>query len=261
MGSKKAQGSSHKKVGLARALSKLGYCSRSHAAELIAAGRVKWNGAVRRDPETPVHLGKDRIEIDGQPLAETSRIYLALNKPRGVVTTAADENNRETVYAYLPEGLPWIAPVGRLDKASEGLLLLTNDSEWAGRVTAPETHLDKTYHVQISAIPDEALLQAMRNGIRASDGEFLRIKNIRVLRQGEHNCWLEIDLDEGKNRHIRRMLDALKIEVLRLVRVAIGPLALGDLPKGATRALRPEEKQALDRAIRAPNYEPASSAR
>jgi 23S rRNA pseudouridine2605 synthase len=258
---KKAQGGPLKKVGLARALSKLGYCSRSHAAELIAAGRVKWNGAVRRDPETPVHLGKDRIEIDGQPLAETSRIYLALNKPRGVVTTAADENNRETVYAYLPEGLPWIAPVGRLDKASEGLLLLTNDSEWAARVTAPETHLDKTYHVQISAIPDEALLQAMRNGIRASDGEFLRIKNIRVLRQGEHNCWLEIDLDEGKNRHIRRMLDALKIEVLRLVRVAIGPLALGDLPKGATRTLRPEEKQALDRTMRAPNRRPVSSDR
>jgi len=248
-------------VGLARALSKLGYCSRSRAAELIAAGRVKWNGAVRHEPETPVHLGRDRIEIDGQPLAESSKIYLALNKPRGIVTTAADEKNRETVYAYLPLGLPWIAPVGRLDKASEGLLLLTNDSAWAARVTAPETHLDKTYHVQISAILDESLLQTLRKGIRADDGEFLSAKNVRTLRNGEHNSWLEIVLDEGKNRHIRRMLEALKIEVLRLVRVAIGPLALGDLPKGATRPLEPEEKQALDRAIRAPNHEPASSAR
>jgi len=250
-----------KKVGLARALSKLGYCSRSRAAELIAGGRVKLNGTLPHDPETPVHIGKDRIEIDSQPVEGNSKIYLALNKPRGVVTTAADEKNRETAYAYLPEGLPWIAPVGRLDKASEGLLLLTNDSEWAARITAPETHLDKTYHVQISAIGDEKMLQSLRNGIRTSDGEFLRLKNVRVLRQGERHSWLEIVLDEGKNRHIRRMLAELKIEVLRLVRVAIGPLTLGDLSKGATRALEQEEKQALDRAMRTPNRVPASSVR
>jgi len=250
-----------KKVGLARALSKLGYCSRSRAAELIAAGRVKLNGTLRHDPETPVHIGKDRIEIDSQPVDVSSKIYLALNKPRGVVTTAADEKYRETVYTYLPEGLPWIAPVGRLDKASEGLLLLTNDSEWAARITTPETHLDKTYHVQISAIGEEKMLQSLRNGIRASDGEFLRVKNVRVLRQGERHSWLAIVLDEGKNRHIRGMLAELKIEVLRLVRVAIGPLTLGDLPKGATRPLEQEEKQALDRAMRTPNRVPASSAR
>ncbi len=248
---KRKDGRPLKKVGLARAISKLGYCSRSRAAELIAAGRVKWNGAVRRDPQTPVHLGKDRIEIDDQPLPGSSKIYLVLNKPRGVVTTAADEKGRETVYAYLPEGLPWIAPIGRLDKASEGLLLLTNDSEWAARITAPETHLDKTYHVQINVIADEALLQTLRNGIHASDGEILRVKNVCMLLHGEHNSWLEIVLDEGKNRHIRRMFEEQNIEVLRLVRVAIGPLALGDLPKGATRALDREEKQALDRAMRA----------
>src|SRR6267143_175748 len=244
------EGGGLKKVGLARALSKLGYCSRSSAAELIVAGRVKWNGAVRRDPETPVHIGKDRIEIDGQPLANSFKIYLTLNKPRGVVTTAADEKGQETVYAYLPKDLPWIAPVGRLDKASEGLLLLTNDSEWAARITAPETHLDKTYHVQIGAVGDEKLRRALRNGIRTSDGELLRVTNVRVLRQGERHSWLEILLDEGRNRHIRRMLEELKIEVLRLVRVAIGPLALGDLSKGATRALETEEKQALNLAMR-----------
>jgi 23S rRNA pseudouridine2605 synthase len=248
-------------VGLARALSKLGYCSRSRAAELIGAGRVKLNGTLRRDPETPVHLGKDRIEIDGQPVPGSSKIYLALNKPRGVVTTAADEKGRETVYAYLQEGLPWIAPVGRLDKASQGLLLLTNDSEWAARITAPETHLDKTYHVQVSGVARETLLQALQNGIRAGDGEFLRVKNVRVLRHGEHNSWLEIVLDEGKNRHIRRMLEELKIEVLRLVRVAIGPLALGDLAKGATRALDEKEKQALDRAMSIASDAPASATR
>jgi 23S rRNA pseudouridine2605 synthase len=259
--SKKQHGAPLKKVGLARAISKLGYCSRSRAAELIAAGRVKWNGTVRREVETPVHLGKDKIEIDGEPVGQSSKIYIALNKPRGVVTTAADEKGRETVYGYLPANLPWLAPVGRLDQASEGLLLLTNDSEWGARITAPETHLDKTYHVQIGGIADETLLQKMCSGIRASDGELLRVKNVRILRGGEQNSWLEIALDEGKNRHIRRMLEALKIEVLRLVRVAIGPLALGDLPKGATRALQLEEKQALDRAMRSPIREPASLVR
>ena len=258
---KRAQASQLKKVGLARAISKLGYCSRSRAAELIIAGRVKWNGSVRRDPETPVYLGKDRIEIDGQPVARSSKIYLALNKPRGVVTTAADEKGRETVYSLLPENLPWLAPVGRLDKASEGLLLLTNDSEWAARITAPETHLDKTYHVQISAVADDALLETLRNGVRTTDGEFLRTKDVRVLRHGKRNSWLEVILDEGKNRHIRRMLEHVKLEVLRLVRVAIGPLTLGDLPKGATRLLDEEEKQALDRAMDTPNHTPASSTR
>ncbi len=256
---KKTQGGPLKKVGLARAISKLGYCSRSRAAELIAAGRVKWNGAVRRDPQTPVHVGKARIEIDGQPVAESSRIYLALNKPPGIVTTAADEKGRDTVYAFLPEGLPWLAPAGRLDKASEGLLLLTNDSEWAARLTAPDTHLDKTYHVQIGAIADAQLLQTLRNGIRAGNGESLRVKNVRILRHGQSNSWIEIVLDEGRNRHIRRMFEALQIEVLRLVRVAIGPLALGDLPKGATRTLEPLEKQALDRAIRTRNSEALSA--
>jgi 23S rRNA pseudouridine2605 synthase len=238
-----------KKVGLARALSKLGYCSRSEAVKLIRAGQVKLNGAVRRDPEMRVHAGKDRIEVDGKLLARSAKIYFVLNKPRGVVTTTSDEQGRRTVYAYLPKNLPWIAPVGRLDKASEGLLLLTNDSEWAARITAPETHLDKTYHVQIGALADDALLKTLRNGITTSQGDFLRVKRASIRRQGERNSWLEIVLDEGKNRHIRRMLEHLQMEVLRLVRVAIGPLALGDLPKGATRALGLEEKQALDRTM------------
>jgi 23S rRNA pseudouridine2605 synthase len=134
---------------------------------LIHAGRVKLNGALRRDSETPVDVGKDWIEIDGKPLAGSEKVYLALHKPRGVVTTASDEKGRETVYAYLPAGVPWVAPVGRLDKASEGLLLLTNDSEWAARISAPETHLDKIYHVQIGAIADETLLDA-------APGDFLR---------------------------------------------------------------------------------------
>lgn len=235
-------------IGLARVLSKLGYCSRSQGAELIRGGQVKLNGVVRRDPETPTRVGKDRIEVDDAPLAATEKIYLMLNKPRGVVTSAADEKGRETVYAYLPKNVPWLAPVGRLDKASEGLLLLTNDSEWAARIMAPETHLDKTYHVQINALAELSLLLSLREGIRTDDGGFLRVKDARHLRRGERNSWLKIILDEGKNRQIRRLLEHFHLEVLRLVRVAIGPLTLGELQKGATRALTTEEKKALDRA-------------
>lgn len=238
-----------KKVGLARALSKLGYCSRAQAAVIIRAGKVRVNGTLRRDSETPVRLGKDQIEIDGRGVAAFEKIYLMLNKPRGIVTTANDEKGRDTVYTFVDGELPWIAPVGRLDKASEGLLLLTNDSEWAARITAPETHLDKTYHVQIGKIADGRLLDALKRGVRTNGGDLLRVKNVSVIRQGDRNCWLETVLDEGKNRQIRRMLEALGIEVLRLIRVAIGPLVLGQLKKSAVRALTPEEKLALDRAI------------
>jgi 23S rRNA pseudouridine2605 synthase len=153
------------------------------------------------------------------------------------------------VYDLLGAELPWVAPVGRLDKGSEGLLLFTNDSEWAARVLAPETHLDKTYHVQIGTVADAALLHKLQNGVRTKEGEVLQVKRAGILREGERNCWLEIVLDEGKNRQIRRMLENQGIEVLRLVRVAIGPLAIGDLAKGAHRELTPAEKTLVDRAM------------
>jgi 23S rRNA pseudouridine2605 synthase len=245
-------------VGLARALSKLGYCSRSKAAELIRAGRVRINGAVRKNAETPVHLGKDRLEVDGQPLVAAQKIYWMLNKPRGVVTTASDEQGRDTVYKYLGEfaeaaaaGMDaaekrhWVAPVGRLDKASEGLLLMTNDSEWGAKIVAPETHIDKTYHAQISAPPDSLLVRKLCDGFKVADGEFLRVKLARELRSGERHGWLEIVLDEGRNRHIRRMFEALDLEVLRLIRVAIGGLQLGDLAKGKVRALTAQDRALL----------------
>ena len=237
-------------TGLARAISKLGYCSRADASRLIRAGKARVNDVLQRDPETPVHLGKDRIEVDGHLLEPAKKFYLALNKPRGVVTTASDEKGRETVYAYLKRDTPWCAPVGRLDQASEGLLLFTNDTAWADRISNPDTHLDKTYHVQIGAIADEALVDTLQRGVRGSDGELLRAKRASLLRSGERNSWLEIILDEGKNRQIRRLLESQKIEVLRLVRVAVGPLTLGNLAKGAVRALSAEEKLSLDRATR-----------
>jgi len=238
-----------RRVGLARALSKLGYCSRSQAAELIRAGRVRLNGATQRDPETPVRLGTDRMDVDERAVGQGERIYLMMNKPRGVVTTASDEKGRETVYAALGEELPWVAPVGRLDKASEGLLLLTNDSEWAARITAPESHIDKIYHVQVGTLADASLTESLVKGFRVASGEILRVKSAEILRKGERNTWLTVALDEGKNRQIRRMFEAKGIEVLRLVRVAIGPLLLGDLPKGSYRSLDKNEKSALDGAL------------
>jgi 23S rRNA pseudouridine2605 synthase len=232
-------------VGLARAISKMGYCSRARAAELIAAGRVRLNGSVRRNAEAPVRLGQDKIEVDGREIREAEKTYWMLNKPRGVVTTASDEKGRETVYDYIRDGGDWLASVGRLDKASEGLLLLTNDSEWAARLLDPAGHVAKTYHVQVAALADEALLQALRRGVRDGD-DFLRVDRVHELRRGGRNSWLEIVLHEGKNRQIRRMLETLGIEVLRLVRVAIGALELGDLAKGESRKLSPAEKEAVE---------------
>ncbi len=195
----------------------------------------------------------DRIEVDGQAAIAREKIYLVMNKERGVVTTASDEHGRTTVYDSLPARLSgpnarWVAPVGRLDKASEGLLLLTNDSEWAARITEPESHVDKIYHVQIRALADENLTETLLGG-GENHGEVLNAKRASLLRSGEKNSWIEVVLDEGKNRQIRRMFESMGIEVLRLVRVSIGPLALGDLPSGETRRLTAQEKKSLDQAL------------
>ena len=237
---------SSERTGLARALSKMGYCSRASARKLILEGRVRLNGRICCDPEKPVFPAKEEIEVDGQTVSRARKVYLMMNKPRGLITTASDEKGRQTVYSLLGDRGAWLAPVGRLDKASEGLLLFTNDSALATRITAPESHVPKTYHVQIRGAADEHLLEQLRSGVRDS-GEWLRVKKARLLRQGEKNSWIEIALDEGKNRHIRRMLATLGIEVLRLVRVAIGGLELGGLPKGAVRTLTNSERESLTR--------------
>lgn len=273
-------------MGLARALSKLGFCSRAQAFDWIRAGKVRLNGSMVKNPEAGVRIGKDRIEVEGKRIGAAEKVYVVLNKPRGVITSAADERGRKTVYSLLPAYFAprppaeawnyqkpqgsqtafrpapqatqvqaraaqpgWIAPVGRLDQASEGLLLLTNDSEWAARITDPDSHLDKTYHVQIGTVAEKPLIERLERGVEMPDGEMLKAKRAALLRAGEKRSWLEIVLDEGKNRQIRRMLDALGVEALRLVRIAIGPLQLGKLAKGGHRELRPEEKRALDAAL------------
>ncbi|RIX97563.1 rRNA pseudouridine synthase [Aureimonas flava] len=232
--------------GLARVLSKLGHCSRAQGEALVREGRVRLDGRIVRDPEHRTFASTARIEVDGHAVAAAAPIVLMLNKPRGLVTTRDDPDGRETIYRCL-EGLelPHVSPVGRLDKASEGLLLLTNDTGLAQRLLDPASHVPKTYHVQIDRPADEALLARIRAGVE-DRGERLGVRSARLLRAGARNAWLEIVLDEGRNRHVRRLLAALGTETLRLVRVRIGDLALGDLPKGAVRPLTRAERARLE---------------
>lgn len=226
-------------------LSKRGVCSRSEAERLVREGRVRLEGRVVLDPEHPADLQGSNIEVDGVAATAAIRRYLMLNKPRGLVTTLRDERGRDTVYRCFDAiDAAHLAPVGRLDKASEGLLLFTNDPQWAARITDPASGPDKTYHVQVDCIPDEAALAAMRAGV-ACDGMLLAAKSASLLRMGHKHAWLEIVLDEGRNRQIRRLLAALEIGVLRLVRVAIGTLQLGELPKAQWRELTEAEVAGL----------------
>ena len=239
--------------GLARALSKLGVCSRTQASDWIRAGRVVLNGKVQLDPEAPTLVGIDRIAVDGVEVGAAESVHIILNKPRGYVTTARDERGRATVYDLLMDaGLPWLGPVGRLDQASEGLLLLSNDTAWANGITGPVSArspsggggFDKRYHVQIDCLPDAVLLDALIAGVD-DGGDIMAVKSVSELRRGQRNAWLDIVLDEGRNRQIRRLLSSLDVAVLRLVRVAIGDLQLGDLSRGQWRHLERAEVDAL----------------
>ncbi len=232
-------------TGLARALSKLGFCSRREAWDLILAGRVRVNGALARNPEQRVFPGRDRFTLDGAGVEAAERVYVMLNKPRGLVTTTSDERGRATVFeCFATPDLPRMVPVGRLDQASEGLLLFTNDTAWADGITEPQNGIPKTYHVQVDRLPDDRFLGMLGEGVSV-DGDTLRAKSVTVLRSGQKNCWLELVLVEGRNRHIRKMMAALDVEVLRLIRVAIGRLQLGTLAKGQWRKLTPEEYRGL----------------
>lgn len=199
------------------------------------------NGKTVRDALLRIDPDRDRIGVDGERIVAERKVYLMLNKPRGLVTTRDDPEGRGTVYDCLAGlDLPFVSPVGRLDKASEGLLLLSNDTRWANGLLDPASHVAKTYHVQIAAAADEAMLERFRQGA-VVDGELLTASSIALLRSGGRTAWLEIVLDEGRNRQIRRLLGAFDIEVLRLIRVAIGQLQLGEVAKGQARHLTSEE--------------------
>jgi 23S rRNA pseudouridine2605 synthase len=237
----KKQGSSRSDSGgtvsIARALSKLGFCSRAEGERLVKAGRVRVDGNAVKDISLRVVPEKDRIEVDGFAVGKQAHVYVALNKPRGLVTTRDDPEGRPTIYQCLDgSDLPFLGPVGRLDKASEGLLLLTNDTRWGDSLLDPSSHVDKTYHVQVRGSGLDTVIERARESV----------KRIETLRTGSRStAWFTIVLDEGKNRQIRRIFEALDLEVLRLVRVAIGPLALGTLSKGEWRHLTRGEVRAL----------------
>lgn len=241
-----------RRVQLHRALSKLGWGSRGQAWAWIRAGEVKVDGRVVTDPLTWVDLDHQRItRHDRAAPPSAGSLTMALHKPRGIVTTRRDERGRRTVYDLLPPDLPWIFPAGRLDADSEGLLILTTDAALAVRLTEPEHHVPKTYHVTISGAIEPAALDRLRRGVELSDGR-TRPAGVRLLTADAKGSVVEIRLMEGRNRQVRRMFAAVGHRVRRLVRVAIGGYALGDLAPGACRPLDEDDRRQL---LQTPRYE------
>jgi 23S rRNA pseudouridine2605 synthase len=238
-------------VSLARALSKFGVCSRREAERRIADGRVRVNGTLERSPTRWIDPVRDRVEMDGRRVGDdTPRVVLAFHKPVGVVTTQADPGGRKTVYDALGDVGRWVFPVGRLDRDTSGLLILTNDHRLGERLTSPDHHVPKTYHARVRGVPDAEALRALREGLPLDDGTLTRPARVRALgtaRGEEGSTWLELVLTEGKNRQVRRMCAAVGHEVLELVRVRIGRLEIGDIAPGEWRELSPDEVSALRR--------------
>lgn len=237
-------------VSLARALSKLGIASRTQASELILQGKVCVNGQQTRDPNKRISMNRDRVMLDGVVLQAQLKRYLVLNKPRGLITTKNDEKGRDTVYSCLFFNDIKLSPVGRLDMASEGLLLFTNDTHWAQKILDPDSHLAKTYHVQINGHPNQQQIAHLRNGVELGSGVITRPAVVHLIRHGDKTSWLEITLHEGINRQIRRMIEVLGYQVLRLIRIRIGAVELGQLAKGDTRELTRMELESINRQLK-----------
>jgi len=230
-------------VSLARALSKFGVCSRREAERWIEAGRVQVAGRVERWPARRIDPRRDAVAVDGRRVGDdTERVVLALNKPAGYITTREDPRGRPTVYDLIGAHGGWVFPVGRLDQDTTGLLLLTNDHRLGERLTDPDHHVPKTYHVLVAGQPDAATLDALRGGLTLPDGTRTRPAEARLIGGArEDRTWLEIVLREGKNRQVRRMCAQVGHDVVALTRVAIGGLALGELGPGEWRVLSAAE--------------------
>jgi 23S rRNA pseudouridine2605 synthase len=229
---------------LERVLSKAGIGSRTESRKWIGAGRVSVNGRVEGDPNRWVDLERDEITFDGKPLQRSESVYLLLHKPAGYLTTYRDPEGRKTIYDLLPDREQYLFPVGRLDLDTSGLLLLTNDTAFAERLTNPEYHVPKTYHVKASKHLTEQQLDLLRTGIELRDGP-TRPAIVERLRDPGGKTVFAITITEGRNRQVRRMVEALDAKVVSLARVAIGNVLLGDLEPGATRALTAEELREL----------------
>lgn len=229
---------------LERVLSKAGLGSRTEARQWIGAGRVRVNGKLVQTPDHWVDLERDRVTLDGKPVRAAKKIYLLLYKPTGYITTFKDPGHRPTVYDLIQDAGQWVVPVGRLDQDSSGLLLLTNDTRFAERVTNPDYKVPKTYLVKASALLTDEQLEQLRRGVLLADGP-TQPAAVRRVRDSAKYTFLEITISEGRNRQVRRMIEAVGAKVLKLVRTEIGGLRIGDLPIGKFRSLTPEELRML----------------
>jgi len=231
---------------LERVLSKAGVGSRVDARSWTHAGRVRVNGQITRNPDQWIDMKRDRVLFDGKPLVARERIYLLLYKPPGYLTTYKDPEGRPTVYDLIADAGTFLSPVGRLDLDTSGLLLMTNDNQFAERVTNPTSHVPKTYLVKASAVLTDRQLQQLRDGIELADGP-TRPALVTRLRDSGKFTHFEITLTEGRNRQVRRMVEALQAKVLKLVRVRIGHIAIGRLPIGKWRLLTAAEVASLNK--------------
>jgi len=229
---------------LDRVLSKAGLGSRTEARKWVAAGRVQVNGKEVQSADAWIDLARDRVTFDGRPVTSRRKIYLLLYKPKGYLTTYKDPQGRPTVYDLLADLEDWVFPAGRLDLDTSGLLILTNDTEFGDRVTSPESKVPKTYLVKANALLSEEQLDRLRHGIELADGP-TRPAQVARIRESARYTFFEITITEGRNRQVRRMVEAVGAKVLKLVRTRIGPLEIGSLEIGRYRELTREELQRI----------------
>jgi len=229
---------------LERVFSKAGLASRTEARKWIGGGRVRVNGKVVQNPDHWVELEHDRVTLDGKPIKAARKTYLLLYKPRGYVTSHGDPDRRPTVYDLVKDAGTWLAPVGRLDLDTSGLLLLTNDNQFADRITDPAHEVPKTYQLKAASLLTDEQIERLRAGVELSDGP-TRPARVERLRDGPKHTFLEMTITEGRNRQVRRMLEAVDSKVIKLVRVAIGGVRIGDLQVGEWRKLTPDELRDL----------------
>ena len=230
---------------LDRVPSRFGIASRTDSRKAIVAGRMKVNGRTVRDPDIWVNPESDKFILDGRELKPARKRYVLFYKPKGIITSHGDPSGRDTIYKYLGEENKWVAPVGRLDKDTSGLLLLTNDTRFADFVTSPESTVPKTYMVKSSGLMSDELIAQLNAGVEMKRGDFARpVSVVRREDRGKYT-WLDIVLTEGKNREVRRMMEAVGFVVLKLVRISIGPLTLEGLQVGTWRELTPREVSSL----------------
>ncbi len=237
---------------LDRLLSRFGLASRTAARAAILAGRIKLNGRVVRDPQCWVRPERDVVQLDGARLKPARKAYLLFYKPKDVITSHGDPAGRKTVYDYLGEYGRWLFPVGRLDKDTSGLLLVTNDTEFADFVTNPQSQVPKTYLVKTSGLISDESIAQLNAGVEMTRGDWAKPQSVRRVEDRGKYTWLEVVLTEGKNREIRRMIEAVGFKVLKLVRTCIGPLSLEGLEVGKWRTLTRDEVASLRKSMHLP---------